>query len=127
MQAAALNRHEPTARLILRRYQHSDCVILGILTPVCTARLLGDAVAVTGDRARARGYYEQARDVSTRMRRRPEGALAALGLAEVLIAGNEAEQADAQPHLDFAIAELQEMRMQPALQRALANKELLKA
>ena len=58
---------------------------------------------------------------------RPEKALTALGLAELLLAGNDAEQAEAQPHLDFAIAELQEMKMQPALERALANKGLLKA
>jgi hypothetical protein len=56
------------------------------------------------------------------MRIRPEWALATLGLAEVLAAGDEA-----QSHLDQAIAELQAMNMQPALQRALARKELLKA
>ena len=38
-----------------------------------------------------------------------------------------AERADALHHLDFAIAELQAMRMQPALERALRHKEVLKA
>ena len=61
------------------------------------------------------------------MRSRPEKALTALGLAELLLAGNDKQQAEAQPNLDFAIAELQEMKMQPALQRALAHKGLLKA
>jgi hypothetical protein len=30
-------------------------------------------------------------------------------------------------HLDFAIAEFREMKMQPSLERALRHKELLKA
>jgi hypothetical protein len=83
---------------------------------------LGDAAAILGENESARQHYERARDDSTRMRIRPEWALATLGLAEVLAAGDEA-----QSHLDQAIAELQAMNMQPALQRALARKELLKA
>ncbi len=35
--------------------------------------------------------------------------------------------AEAMRHLDFAIAEFREMKMQPALERALRHKELLKA
>jgi eukaryotic-like serine/threonine-protein kinase len=127
MQAAALNRHEPTARQFLRRYADGGQMTFGIVTPACTARLLGDAATVLGDRTSARGYYEQARVVATRLRLRPEGALAALGLAEGLIAGDQAEQSEAQRHLDFAIAEFQEMKMQPSLERALAHKGLLKA
>ena len=72
-------------------------------------------------------HYERGRDDATRMRIRPEATLATLGLAEVLAAGDAAQQTRAQSYLDEAIAELQAMKMQPALQRALARKELLKA
>ena len=34
---------------------------------------------------------------------------------------------EAMEHLDFAIAEFREMKMQPSLERALRHKELLKA
>ena len=37
------------------------------------------------------------------------------------------ERAAAIEHLDFAIAEFQDMKMQPALERALGRKGLLKA
>jgi hypothetical protein len=122
MQAAAIERHEAIARRFIARYEGSSHVTHGVFAPVCTARLLGDAAAILGENESARQHYERARDDSTRMRIRPEWALATLGLAEVLAAGDEA-----QSHLDQAIAELQAMNMQPALQRALARKELLKA
>jgi hypothetical protein len=122
MQSAAIERHEKIARRFTARYQGSDHVTLGAFSPVCTARLLGDAAAILGERDSARQRYERARDDATRLRIRPEWALATLGLAEVV---EEGEQA--QTYLDHAIAELQAMKMQPALERALARKELLKA
>lgn len=122
MQAAAIERHEAIAHRFIARYEGSSHVTHGVFAPVCTARLLGDAAAILGENESARQHYERARDDSTRMRIRPELALATLGLAEVLEAGDKA-----QSHLDQAIAELQAMNMQPALQRALARKELLKA
>jgi hypothetical protein len=48
-------------------------------------------------------------------------------MAELLLDGNEDERAEAQRHLDFAISELREMKMQPWLERALKHKGLLKA
>jgi hypothetical protein len=36
-------------------------------------------------------------------------------------------KAEGSPHLDFAIGEFQAMKMQPALERALRHKELLRA
>jgi hypothetical protein len=122
MQSAAIERHEAIARRFTARYSGADHVTLGAFGPVCTTRLLGDAAAIIGENDEARQYYERARDDSTRMRIRPEWALATLGLAEVLEPGEEA-----QTYLDQAIAELQAMKMQPALERALARKELLKA
>jgi len=38
-----------------------------------------------------------------------------------------AARAEAREHLDFAIAEFREMRMQPSLEQALRHKDVLKA
>jgi len=40
---------------------------------------------------------------------------------------SERARAEALTHLDFAIAELRDMKMQPALERALRHKDVLKA
>jgi hypothetical protein len=95
MQSAAIEHHEAIARRFTARYEGSGHVTLGVFSPVCTARLLGDAAAILGD-DRARPHYERARDDATRMRIRPECALATLGPAEVLITGDATQQAGAQ-------------------------------
>jgi hypothetical protein len=57
-----------------------------------------------------------------------EIALAHLGLAEALFVDpDEAKRSEGMQHLDAAIAEFREMKMQPALERALRHKEVLKA
>jgi N-acetylneuraminic acid mutarotase len=66
-------------------------------------------------------------DWATSIRFRPEIALTRLALAELLIRGSPMEQSEAQEHLDFAIAEFRAMKMQPALERALGHKGLLRA
>jgi len=38
-----------------------------------------------------------------------------------------AQRTEAMEHLDFAIAEFREMKMQPSLERALRHKDVLKA
>ncbi len=58
---------------------------------------------------------------------RPEVALTRLALAELLLAGDADERAEALGHLDVAIGEFRAMQMQPALERALRNKDILKA
>jgi hypothetical protein len=58
---------------------------------------------------------------------RAELGLCHLGLAEVLLDHYPDEHDAAIEHLDFAIAELQEIKMQPALERALGRRRLLKA
>jgi len=47
--------------------------------------------------------------------------------AELLLDHYPAERAEAIKHLDFAIGELRDMKMQPSLERALKRKEILKA
>jgi tetratricopeptide (TPR) repeat protein len=126
--AAARSRHERAARFVLERLGDHDIPTNGgLFGPICIARLKGDLWSVLGDREEARRHYEKAFEVCDQMRLRPEKALTALGMAELLLDGNAAEQAEAQRHLDFAIAELREMKMQPWLERALKHKGLLKA
>ena len=50
-----------------------------------------------------------------------------LELAELLLDHYPDEHDAAIEHLDFAIAEFQDMKMQPALERALGRRGLLKA
>jgi hypothetical protein len=50
---------------------------------------------------------------------RPELALTRLQLAELLLDHYPEEKAAALEHLDFAIKEFREMKMQPSLDRAL--------
>ena len=106
----------------------------------CPARHLGAAAALLGEREKAKAYYQQALEVCAKIRFRPETALTRLQLAELLL--EESEEVGAQglaplhadelrrealEHLDFAIAEFQEMKMQPSLERALRHKGLLSA
>jgi hypothetical protein len=57
--------------------------------------------------------------ITTEMPFRPELALTRLQLAELLLEHHPEEEADAVEHLDFAIEEFREMKMQPSLERAL--------
>jgi hypothetical protein len=52
-------------------------------------------------------------------RERQAFALTRLELAELLLAHYPDEKAEALEYLDFTISELREMKMQPALERAL--------
>ena len=61
------------------------------------------------------------------MRFRPEIALTRLQLAELLLDHYPEERAEALEHLDFAIGEFRDMKMQPSLERALRHKDILKA
>jgi hypothetical protein len=90
-------------------------------------RLLGDAYSVLDLHLQARTYYEKAMEYATKMRHRPELALSRLGLAENLLDHYPEERDAAIEHLDFAISELRDMKMQPALERALRHRGLLKA
>ncbi len=59
---------------------------------------------------------------------RAAGCSAPMRLAEVLLdEAGETKRSEAMRHPDIAIAEFREMKMQPALERALRHKEVLKA
>ena len=58
---------------------------------------------------------------------RPEEALTRLQLVELLLHHYPEERTEALEHLDAALAEFQEMKMQPSLERAMAVKERAEA
>ncbi len=94
---------------------------------VSIGRLAGEAAALLGQPEAAHGYYAQALEVCERVRFRPEIALTRFDLAELLLQGTPEEKAQAREHLEFAIGEFREMKMKPALERALGHKQVLKA
>jgi len=69
----------------------------------------------------------QALAVAARVRSRPETALTHLAVAELLLAGDGAEQREAQEHLDLVIGEFRAMKMRPALAQTLSHGDMLKA
>ena len=127
LQAAVLAGHRPAAELLLRRLAGSSIYTSGLWCSTCTGRHLGAAAAFLGRPDEARKYYQEAIKVCTEMRFRPELALTRLQLAELLLEHYPKERAEALEHLDFAIAEFRDMKMQPSLERALRHKEILKA
>jgi len=90
-------------------------------------RLCGEAAALLLEPAEARRCFAQGLGVSERIGFRPEIALIRLDLAELLLDHYPDERPAAIEHLDFAIGEFREMKMQPSLERALRHRELLKA
>jgi tetratricopeptide (TPR) repeat protein/archaellum biogenesis ATPase FlaH len=127
LQAAVLAGHRQAAELLLRRLAGSSIHTSGLWCSTCTGRHLGGAAAFLGRHDEARKYYQEAIKVCTEMKFRPELALTRLQLAELLLEHYPAEKKEALEHLDFAIKEFQDMKMQPSLEHALRHKEILKA
>ena len=122
-----LARHEKAADLILQRFRENTLSIAAFFWTTCIALQLGKAAAFLGRYKEAREHYEEAMRVCTETRFRTDLALTRLQLAELLLDHYPAEKKDALDHLDFAIREFREMKMQPSLERALRRKEILKA
>jgi tetratricopeptide (TPR) repeat protein len=119
LQGAIRIGHRQAAELILRRFAGSDFCTTGILFTTCIPRHLGAAAALLGRPEEARKYYEEALKVTAEMKFRPELALTRLQLAELLLEHYPEEKATAKEHLDFAVKEFREMKMQPSLDRAM--------
>jgi len=120
--------HAAGCRLVQQYYSgHGLRTNGGIFGPQCIPRILGDCARILNEPEQAREQYAEALTICDEMGLRPEKALARLGLAEVLLEHYPDERDAAIEHLDFAIAEFQEMKMQPALERALRHRGLLKA
>jgi hypothetical protein len=118
---------EIAAELIRQTAGISGRIQVGAGGPVAFGRLLGEASVMLDRPDEARAYYAQGLAVSEKVRFRPEIALVRLDIAELLLDHYPDEHDAAIEHLDFAIAELRDMKMQPALERALRHRGLLKA
>ena len=98
-----------------------------IYANTCPARHLGGAAVLLGKPDEARRYYRYAQDAAQKISSRPEIVLVRLQTAELLLDHYPDERAEALEHLDFAITELRDMKMQPFLERALSRREILGA
>jgi tetratricopeptide (TPR) repeat protein len=128
IECAVLTGHRSMIEAVLGRLKDLASIVFSeAWMPSCLAARLGEASLLMGDTKEARRYFEQAVQVCTEVRFRPELALSRLGLAELLLDHYPDEHDAAIVHLDFAIAELRDMKMQPALERALGRRGLLKA
>jgi DNA-binding CsgD family transcriptional regulator len=126
LQAAVVVEHPAAAQALAARLACAADLSGDNHMWTCVARHLGDAAALAGDRTAARAYYLQALEAAGRIRFRPELALTHLRLAELLVEGEDDHaQSEALEHLDVAIPELQDMHMQPGLERGLALREKL--
>jgi tetratricopeptide (TPR) repeat protein len=120
LKAALRIGHRKAAELLLRRFADRGMRTTGTsFLPICISRHLGAAAALLGRIDEARKHYDEAVKVTTEMSFRPELALTRLQLAELLLEHYPEEKAAALEHLDFAVKEFRDMKMQPSLDRAL--------
>jgi tetratricopeptide (TPR) repeat protein len=127
LELAVLTKHTRAAEVLLNLLAGAVYKTTGLINPTCVARHLGGAAALLGRYEEARKHYKEAVKVATEMRFRPELALTRLQVAELLLEHYPKERAEALEHLDFAISEFRDMKMQPWLERALRHKKILKA
>jgi serine/threonine protein kinase/tetratricopeptide (TPR) repeat protein/ribosomal protein L40E len=125
--AAVMVGHCPSAQLLLQRLSDAELYTAGMMSLQFPARHLGAAAAMLERYDEARKYYQKALKLAAEIRYRPEIALTRLQLAELLLEHYPDEKKEALEHLDFAIKEFREMKMQPSLERALRHKDILKA
>ena len=142
LEAAVLVGHREAAGLLLCRFAGTEMRTTGYIHNTCIARHLGTAAALLGRPDEARRYYQTALEVCREMPFRPEEALTHLHLAELMLdpstspalseaeesgQGKDQDRAEVMEHLDTAIAEFRDMKMQPYLERALRHREKLNA
>jgi tetratricopeptide (TPR) repeat protein len=127
LEAAVAAGHRQAAELLLARLAGTRRLTSGLWITTCAGRHMGAAAAFLGRNEEARKHYQKAIKDCTEIKFRPELALTRLQLAELLLEHYPKERAEAVEHLDFAIKEFQDMKMQPSLERALRHKEILKA
>ena len=123
LETAVIVKDRETSEMLYRRLS-----VLSDMAEIflhCVPRILGGAAALLGNHDTARSHYQTALELMSALRHRPEIALTRLELAELLLDHYPDERAEAMEHLDFAIGELRDMKMQPALERALSRREIL--
>jgi hypothetical protein len=114
-------------RYQVKRFTGTGLSTSGMRFCSCIPRHVGGAAALLESYDEARAHYSEAIRVCTEIHFYPELALTRLQVAELLLDHYPDEKKDAVVHLDFAIREFREMKMQPGLERALRRKEILKA
>jgi tetratricopeptide (TPR) repeat protein/archaellum biogenesis ATPase FlaH len=127
LETAVLADHKQAAEVLFNVCVGTAYKTTGLHIPNCVSRHLGGAAALLGRHEEARKYYQKAIKDCTEMKFRPELALTRLQLAELLLEHQPKKRAEALEHLNFAIKEFQDMKMQPWLERTLRHKEILKA
>ena len=127
LQAATLLADLPAVEEAYRLLREKQGAWALLVSSVILPRLLGQAATLLGLHMQAREHYEEALDFCIEVRHRPGLALSHLDLAELLLEHYPEERDAAIEHLDFAIGEFREMKMQPSLERALRHRGLLKA
>jgi tetratricopeptide (TPR) repeat protein len=127
LETAVLANHTRAVEILFNLLAGGVYKTSGLHNPTCVARHFGGAAALLNRHKEARKHYREAIKVCTGMKFRPELALTRLQLAELLLEHYPIEKKEALEHLDFAIKEFQDMKMQPSLERALRHKEILKA
>jgi tetratricopeptide (TPR) repeat protein len=127
LETAVLAKHTRAAEVLYDLLAGAVYKTTGLQDPTCMARHLGAAAVLLGRHEEAGKHYREAIKVCTGMKFRPELALTRLQFAELLLERYPKERANALEHLDFAISEFRDMKMQPWLERALRHKEILRA
>jgi hypothetical protein len=122
LEDALLVSHRKAVTLLLDRLDTLGGYATCFNWQMCIGRILGMAAAFLDRPEDARRYYGQAMDLALRLRFRPEIALIRLEEANLLLRHYPDESRSAVEHLDFAISEFREMKMQPALERAVRIK-----
>ncbi|MBN2075345.1 MAG: protein kinase [Dehalococcoidales bacterium] len=126
-EASILAGHKKVTELLYNRLNIPGLYTNGTDVPTSIPRQLGNAAVLLGKPDDAREHYKTSFRICTEMNFRPELALTHLNFAELLLDYFPKEKAEALEHLDFAIKEFREMKMQPSLERALRRKDILKA
>jgi len=110
---------------VFDRFKNIDQKTTGVFYTTIIPRHLGAGAAILGRYDEAKTYYQKAIDIAKDMRFRPELALSRFQLAELILEHFPNEKEDALAHLNFAIDEFKEMKMQPSLEKAQALKDSL--
>jgi len=125
LEAAVILEYRESVELLYHHYKECGIHTTGVELIASAGRILGMAAAFLGRPDEARDHYQDAIEVTTNMRFRPELALTRCQMAELLLEHYPEEHAEALEHLDFALEEFKEMKMKPYIEKAQALKESL--
>jgi DNA-binding CsgD family transcriptional regulator len=118
MQCAIGLQHRPASRALAAQLECVAYLSIEEWAMTSVPRQLAAASVLNGDNVAAHAYCARALEAAGKIGFRPDIALTHLQLAELLL--DEGNRQQAQKHLDIAIPELNEIRMQPAHTRALS-------